>query len=323
MMGIYNYLRYKNRDKAIVLTYHGILPEIPRKKVSFEYRNFVSASEFERQIQFLLSHYKPLTINDFINSEPTIDNGFLITFDDGYRNNFFYALPILKKYGLQACFFVTTGYIETQEFLWTDLIDRLIFKTRQKSVELDFNGKYVFELDGNHNREQASIRIRRYLKRIHPNRAQRLIENVKKQLSDVDPSMDDEEKERYLFMNWNEIRNLSDAGQIIGSHTHNHFILSTLSKDESYLELRISQNLIEEKTEKPCIALSYPNGGLEDFTELQIEQLKDLNFTCAFTQIPFFNDRYTNPFQLRRINMSLDLNLLHFETLISGLRAYI
>ena len=73
--GVYAAYRNKNRDKALVLTYHGILPEIPPDEPEYEYRNFVTIDQFDTQIQYLLNFYRPLKVEDFYDPEADLSGG--------------------------------------------------------------------------------------------------------------------------------------------------------------------------------------------------------------------------------------------------------
>ncbi len=76
----------------------------------------VSAEEFEKQMRYLIEHkYQVLSIPemlDLIEAKRTMPKkAVVITFDDGYEDNFSIAFPILKKYGFRAAVFLTTGTI--------------------------------------------------------------------------------------------------------------------------------------------------------------------------------------------------------------------
>ncbi len=147
-VGINELFHRQNQDKAVVLTYHGVVPELAEDISINKYRNFVTTAQFEQQIKFLLDHFTPLKVKDFYTSHTKIEGGFLITFDDGFRNNYQYAMPILKKNGLQGCFFITTKLIGTREYLWTDHVVLLLEKTQKTRVELNLGTHtLVYELD--------------------------------------------------------------------------------------------------------------------------------------------------------------------------------
>ncbi|MBI5749834.1 MAG: polysaccharide deacetylase family protein, partial [Nitrospinae bacterium] len=92
-----------------ILVYH---------RVADERHESVSASvkNFSRQISFLNKYFSIITMERLINSiknrEPLPLNSIVITFDDGYKDVFTNAYPILKKYNIPATVFITTDYIE-------------------------------------------------------------------------------------------------------------------------------------------------------------------------------------------------------------------
>ncbi|OPA71624.1 xylanase [Campylobacter pinnipediorum subsp. caledonicus] len=94
---------------VVVLMYHHILPKA----------GFISSSveQFKSQMSFLAKNgYKTLTSDEFFDyKKGLIDipkKSVFITFDDGWRNNYYYAYPILKELGLKATIFLVTSWIE-------------------------------------------------------------------------------------------------------------------------------------------------------------------------------------------------------------------
>lgn len=319
-LGVNRRSRLKNQDKPLVLTYHGVLPEIPADQPDYEYRNFVTVKQFENQIGFLLKTYKPLKASDFYNGGSNLSGGFLITFDDGFRNNFTYAVPVLQKYGLQAIFFVTTDFIGSREFLWTEQVTRLIQKTNKAVLEVELDKFHSLKLTSILDKENASLIIRKYLKNQPPLKRNKILKQMKSQLNDVELTINREDEERYLFMSWNEVVEMTNSGQMVGSHTHTHSILSTLNEEESLQELKQSKEAIEKHTGRPCLTLSYPNGEKNDYSPMQKKQLKILGYKCAFTQIPPFSNYQTDRYELNRVNISLKMSGVVFEAKIAGIK---
>lgn len=92
-----------------VLMYHHVLPK----------SGFIasSLSEFESQMKFLSQNgYKTLSSDEFLKFKKgelkLPKKSVFITFDDGWRDNYYYAYPILKRYGLNATLFLVTSWIE-------------------------------------------------------------------------------------------------------------------------------------------------------------------------------------------------------------------
>jgi peptidoglycan/xylan/chitin deacetylase (PgdA/CDA1 family) len=124
-----------------VLMYHHVLPK----------ESFIATSteNFEKQMKFISQNYKTLTTEEFVKykkGQLKFDKkAVLITFDDGWRDNYIYAYPILKKYNLKATLFVITGWIDKASEKSYDFIPRKhneckkIVKERTNAVVLNWD----------------------------------------------------------------------------------------------------------------------------------------------------------------------------------------
>ena len=319
-LGIFRWYRYKQKESVIILTYHSVVPKIPRGLNAFEYRNCITPEQFEEQIKFLLRYYKPVNIDNVLNNDLTAFNkGFIITFDDGFKNNCTLAMPILKKYGLQGCFFVTTGLIGKNEMLWTEKITYLLFNTQKSKVKVKLAHWHTLDLHSSGAREKVSWLILDYLKASNKNKITSTIKQLQLQLDDVQEPDENLKGERYTFMDWDDVKKLVENGQIVGSHTHNHEIVSTLNPEQSKDEIEKSRCLLSERIDIACKYFSYPNGARGDFNETHKKQLKDAGYAGAFSQIPGLNLPNTDPYELRRMNIE-NMSMITFEATTSGFR---
>lgn len=317
--GLQRFKRFRNRKHSLTLTYHGVLPETGDVDAQFENRNFVSVEQFDKQIEILLRHFIPIQLEDITGAPEQAAGGFLITFDDGFMNNYRYALPVLKKYDLSAVFFITTGLVGTRKLLWTEQVSRLLARTKRRTLKIFIDREYKFELDDEENRDAISKQIRTLMKRLPKTKRDTVLAQLYRQCIDVNPELESDEEDRYLFMTQDQIKDLIKHGQVIGSHTHTHPILSTLNEQDSMFELEQSKQLLEKWTDRTCMALSYPNGAVSDYREVQRKQLKKLNYRCAFTQIPRYNSAQIGLYDLRRLNITAKMNPAVFEAKVSGL----
>jgi len=107
--------------RAHVLCYHRVCAAPPEE--ALQYYN-VQPSDFARQLDHLVKLKCNVVtartlLNRLVRREPLPSRTVVITFDDGYRNNYTHAFPLLAERGLPATFFVTTGYVESAEpFPW-------------------------------------------------------------------------------------------------------------------------------------------------------------------------------------------------------------
>ena len=305
-----------------ILTYHSVLPD-EAALGAYENRNAVSVSAFDRQLQMLQQIFKIIPLSEayaLLKSGNLNDNYAVITFDDGYKNNFDFAFPVLKKRGLSATFFITTALIETDNCLWTDWVTYLFFRTAEKQLELAFKDRHFqFKLRSYEERIKASETLRKFMKSLKREEADGLLNQLKMKTK-VESHPVQEAPERYAFMRWSQVRQMAEQGMEIGSHTHSHSLLSMLSLREAEKELQTSAALIEEKTGRPCRFFAYPNGTPADFTDEHINMLRALNFKMALTQIPGYNQAGADLFRLKRINITSQMQLPVFKAYVCGSR---
>lgn len=110
----------KKNNSARVILYHSISKDSISDKIEME----VTSHLFENQIKYLLrNNFRFINVYNLIHSlkekkSNDFNRSILITFDDGFFNNYLYALPILEKYGIKAVFFITVQSIDNGNFNW-------------------------------------------------------------------------------------------------------------------------------------------------------------------------------------------------------------
>lgn len=288
------------RDRYRILVYH-------RVNNQRHYGNPVARSmsvrgtHFKRQMKFLNKYFNVISIDYltdvFKQNEPLPERALAITFDDGYRDNYLNAFPLLKKYQFPATIFLTTGFIGTQKSLWWDHLQQIISRSTAKAFW------------------QFSERtLNRKFNGVASNKFQQLVDHLK--------SVDNEARDRFIEQSGQffqiekedddipavmltpaNIKEMSDAGISFGSHTVSHLILSKVSELCVRQELAESKQDIEEITGREVCAFAYPNGGLNDFNQRSIELLRDCGYQCAFMNVKGVNKVADDPFTLKRIGV--------------------
>jgi len=111
------------KDRLLVLVYHRIC-----ETEGFMWDDdLVSASpqQFERQVRYIAERFTPITFEELgrilDGRSPMPPRPVIVTFDDGYMDNYLQAFPILKRYGVPATFFIPAGFIGTRKVTWWDL----------------------------------------------------------------------------------------------------------------------------------------------------------------------------------------------------------
>ncbi|MCC6552246.1 MAG: polysaccharide deacetylase family protein [Polyangiaceae bacterium] len=182
----------------------------------------------------------------------------MITFDDGYRDNFEVALPVLEGAGVRATFFIPTSYPEAGRMFWWDRVAVIMRRCRRSRVELTYPAPLA--LEPARDAEAAMRRVYRAIKRTPGIELERLWDELERATGvSIDPA-----EERRLaaaaIMSWSQIRALRRAGMDVQSHSHGHRVLDTLSPEEASRDLARSRRVLSEVLGEPVHTVAYPVG---------------------------------------------------------------
>src|SRR5262245_24027006 len=130
LAGVFRLFRWLNRNRLIILTYHSVLPSTSEIDAG-ESRNVVDENAFAWQMGYLAKRYRCLRLEQAValleSNRRLPPYAVVVTFDDGFRNNLQYAYPILRRTGVPAAIFLTTGHIgRGTQLLWTERVGRLL-----------------------------------------------------------------------------------------------------------------------------------------------------------------------------------------------------
>ena len=202
----------------------------------------------------------------------------LITFDDGYRDNYDLAFPVLRSLGVPACFFVVTGYLDAPSLPWWDRVAYSVKKTAVERLRLDYPEALEFDLRSTP-RARVTYRILRAYKQAQALDQPRFFDELSAATGvDVDgPALS-----RELFVSWQAAREMQDAGMTIGSHTVTHPVLASLAEDAQRRELVDSRERIGQMLGAKPDLLAYPVGGPTAFTDVTRRLARDAGYRAAF-----------------------------------------
>lgn len=286
-------LMWKNR--LVVLTYHRVLPG-NREDYRVYPPNSIFSSEFEQQISYISRYYHVLSGEELRtcmeSGVPIPPHSILLTFDDGYENNYTTALPILRNYGAPAIFFLTTGLIGGQDtLLWFDRMDAILSINSLETV-VGWCASRGLPVDATDKRS-----LRNWIKKLSRSDREEVIDDLEQEFErDVDIVCD---RRISGLLCWEQVCEMVKQGMTIGSHTASHQILASSSAQEVDAELRTSRELIQQQTGQTCWAFSYPNGEVHDFRPADKIAVRSAGYSCAFSQIeklvPVCRDFYALP----------------------------
>jgi peptidoglycan/xylan/chitin deacetylase (PgdA/CDA1 family) len=220
-------------------------------------------------------------------------NALALTFDDGYRDFFTHAAPILARFGLPATVFLATGFIGTTEMAWYDGLATAVKTGRRDALELA-SGETLPLLSA----AQRLVALRELLRRLKglPDEdRQAAIEDLVRRLDPVETG-----RPKRLMLTWDEVVALKGLGFSIGAHTVSHPILARMTAEVAWREIHGSKVAIERILGTPVRTFAYPNGGVTDYDSSTVDLVRRAGFSCAVSTRRGLNTHKTPIFELRR-----------------------
>jgi len=222
---------------------------------------------------------------------------FAITFDDGYRDNYESAYPILKEFGIPATIYLSVDHMEGKLRFWYERLIQMIQNASVDSLVAMELGLGELPLGSEENRKVALFRLNQALKELSRVSRDEILDLLEQRLAPMQAG------EGSAMLSWDMVREMSDHGIDIGAHTMTHPILSRERKEVIAYEVAESKRYIESKIDKTVTSFTYPNGGLDDFNNYVIEQIRQSGYRHATTTIPGVNDKHTDPYLWKRFNV--------------------
>ncbi|MEM1439253.1 MAG: polysaccharide deacetylase family protein [Pseudomonadota bacterium] len=285
--------RYWWGDRLTVLIYH----RVHRGHDAFT-RDDVDAATFDWHLELLgrYFHVMPLdvAVEALFAGERLPRGAAAITFDDGYRDNHDVALPILRRHGLPATFFIATGFLNGG-VMWNDVITESLRHTECEVLDLGWLGLDTLATGGPETRNHVARQIILRVKHEDPETRLKYV----MQLADVARVAPRDD----LMMRSEHVRALADAGMGIGAHTMTHPILCKTATDIARFEIDESRAALERIIGRSVKGFAYPNGRPDyDYTQRDIELVKALGFDYAMSTRWDVADRQSDRFALPRVN---------------------
>ncbi|MFI5362181.1 MAG: polysaccharide deacetylase family protein [Elusimicrobiota bacterium] len=264
----------------LVLNYHRIGDANRALYDSDEYS--CTADDFDWQIGRLKRRYPIVDLAkavDIVHGRATAGAAsVLLTFDDGYRDNYDLAFPVLRAHGVSATFFLPTAFVGSDVLPWWDVVAAIVKNSSRTRVALAYPEAAEFDLSVG--RRDDSIRaMLKLAKRPSVTDRDRFIREL---AAACDAPRATKSPER-CFLNWDEAREMQKGGMRFGSHGHTHEILSGIPHARQVDELRTSRRILESELGRPIDTLAYPDGQLDTFNAETFKALEETGYTTAFS----------------------------------------
>lgn len=303
-----------SRPGILVINHHRIGDA---SKTRFDRGVFSDTAEgLDRQIAFLKRRMPVIAgeeLEELTSGKRPITRTYaVITFDDGYLDNYTQAFPVLQHHNVPAIFFPVTEYAGTHTVTWWDQIAYLVRNSTTGIAAVSTPAPLHLRLSGEC---EADIHaMLRHYKRPDNQDGSRFLQELSESTGVSVPDAG------RRFLSWDEARQMRRAGMEFGSHTCSHTILSQQSEAEQRWELTKSRSILERELGTRIHSLAYPVGSATAFTADTERFARDAGFTQAFA----FQGGWNTPGQLsqtciKRISPPPELQLLRSEILLHTL----
>jgi peptidoglycan/xylan/chitin deacetylase (PgdA/CDA1 family) len=283
-------------DSLVVFNYHRVGD---RRGNIFDAGVFsATAEEFDDQIEVLRRRYHIATLDEAVEMVsghmPVKGVNVLITFDDGYLDNYQNAYKILKSHGVQGTFFLVSSYVGSSVIPWWDRIAFYVRQSQRPLLQLSYPEPYSRPLPLGR-RQTIVMDVLNLFKSVRTSDPQRFLTELREACEPIAELPNDPK----LFLNWDQAREMVAGGMAIGSHTDSHQILGKLGREDQIAELTVSRSILMEKLGIKIDTLAYPVGGRTHFNEITTSVLDQLGYRAAFS----FYGGVNFPGQMRRFDV--------------------
>ena len=309
-IGIYRRVALRNR--AVVLMYHRVTPRNVGTPAALEGMQ-VDPATFERHMAYLRNQFHLLGLNDLrqhmLDRTAFPPNSCLVTFDDGWKDNYSHAFPILTRYEVPAVVFLSVGHIGTRKRFWQERTFNALCEIREAARRNPHIPSRSRHLPGGIKVEELAAwpeekfreEVREQIRTLKTFPLSR-IEPIVEELAEYAGTYPDDGRDS--FLSWEDVLTMSRGGLDFGSHGMGHEILTNISPENIREEVRTSKSIIEEKIQKTVYAFSYPNGDHDPGVR---KCVRECGYQIAFGASRGFAGPEDDPYSLNRVNVHDDV----------------
>lgn len=274
--------------------------------------------QFRHQIEFMRDNFNIVTMEQVIDSvtsgDELPDKALLLTFDDGYVDNYLYAFPILEEYGVQGTFFIPGKTFTTHQLLDVNKVHYIVASADENQLVDDVKSQMEYyrglEYDFPSTAElwnqyaksfrydsAETIFVKRMLQTALP---EKLRNQISSNLFEKYVGVSEEQLAYELYMTSDQIRTLKRHGMHIGVHGFDHYWLANLSEDEMKRDVDSALEALDGFYDREQWVMCYPYGS---FNDVVCSYIKALGARVAFTTAIGIADlEQMSPLELPRLD---------------------
>lgn len=299
------------RRKAVVLMYHRVLTAEERAAAASHPALVVDRDTFARQMTLLKRRFTVLSVAEFAEyvhqRRPFPPSTAIITFDDGWRDNYDNALPVLSSLQLPSLIFLPMNYIGAQRVFWQEALAQLLVRAvahvrRDESSRaglarllepVGLSGLLADSADELKPRVIAAVSAQKGLTRT-------AIEQLVGDLASAIRVPVETFARTDGFIDWPQVQAMASQGVTFGGHGVDHLLLTQVSDEQADAEITGSKAMLDDRLPSMYPTFSYPNGY---YTPRVADKVKDTGYQLAFVAMggPVTCD--SDPYTLTRVNI--------------------
>ena len=282
--------------------------------------------DLRRHLLYLRRHYRLLHLETALEELYAPQNNgpgrrerrtpLVLTFDDGYRDNYTHALALVRELHVPITVFLVPGYIESGRRFWWMEGDQLVAHAQVKEVSI---GEHTYHLGRPDERKALAQVIDTHLRyATSVTEREEFLDSVRGLLAE--PSLVTAEEKASLPLTWAEVQEMKKSGWVsFGAHTMRHPVLAYLTNPaEIQYEVSESRIVLEQQLGNPVYAFAYPIGQPEHIGKTAICAVQEAGYSWAVTTIDGLNTPQTDPYFLHRYVVDVGQHWLTVAAKASG-----
>lgn len=279
-------VRWKHRLKPDFQVFYGHRVKIATEEDKAHTRilNYAFCAEpdsFETWIKAKKEQYCFLAVDDIL-KEKIPPKAALLTFDDGYKDIYTNAYPILKKHQVPAVVFLITDHVGSGRPFWWDEVIAVILRSHATNFG-------AFSLRTELDQQKCLRHVLAKAGTLPDDQKIDFLARLKEELGCQEIEGEN--------LSWEEVREMKSHGIQFGSHTLTHPVLTRVSVEKAQREIRESKIKIERETGEEVKVFSYPHG---EYNERIRNLVRQAGYRCAFTTQERANHAGDDLFELGR-----------------------
>ena len=281
------------QHEVCVLGLHRVLNKDEHAQANSPGAIILTEETFKKLLEHLSQAYCVVSLEDFLRRR--FDQGSwsrplcLITFDDGWKDNYTTAFPLLKNFRIPATVFLATGFIGHRSPVWVERLMRA-FKNEPDRERI------MAEIGGEVQRQRHGCEMEdivEYLKHMSGDNRRQILKRVIPTGEAIPgPESGDD------LLSWDQVMEMQCHGIEFGSHTVTHPLLIYEDDASVKRELQVSLETLQEKLHRQIRGFAYPNGNWDERVRRWVQEI---GYECAFTTQPGWHRRGQDPYTVKRI----------------------